>query len=283
MTEAGSAIADMHVVLDFRGKRQATVVATEVAMALRARLTGLAISFEPVIPIYPMAAPIPTEFLMRLREDARRESSAAIAAFSEGAKAAGLAFGTGSLETIAGDGFAEIIDIARLSDLVVVGQVDPDDPAPLRASLIEALLFDAAVPTLLVPYAGAAEFKTANALIAWDGSAQAARAIRAAMPLLALCQRVTVAMVSEPDKWARGVPGADVGEYLGHHGISVEVKHLDDSLHDVAATLLNAISDEGADWMVMGAYAHNRVRQLLLGGATRTVLRAATVPVLMAH
>ena len=283
MTDAGSAIADMHVVLDLKGKRPAVAVAIEVATALQARLTGLAISLEPVIPMYPMAAPIPTEFLTRLRQDAKRESDAALAAFATAAKGAGLAFGTASVEAIAGAGFAETIDIARLSDLVVVAQVDPDEPAPLRRPLIESLLFDAATPTLLVPYAGVPEFRNERALIAWDGSAQAARAIRAAMPLLARCRRVTVVMVTEPEKWARGVPGADVAEYLGHHGISVEVKRVEDSLRDIGATLLNAVSDEGADWMVMGAYAHNRVRQLFLGGVTRAVLGTATVPVLMSH
>jgi nucleotide-binding universal stress UspA family protein len=61
------------------------------------------------------------------------------------------------------------------------------------------------------------------------------------------------------------------------------VKRLDNAVDDVATTLLNALSDEEADWMVMGAYGHRRVRQVLLGGVTRTMLGAATVPVLMAH
>src|SRR4051812_4570470 len=278
-----SAIADMHVIADLHGKRHATTFAVTVARRLGAHVTGLALSFEPLIPVYPMAAPIPTDYIVQARETAVADAQAAARAFDDVARGAGLQFETRALASITGEGFAEVVEACRLSDLVVVGQADPDNSEPLRGSLVEALLFDAAAATVLVPYASQSTFQAKRALIAWDGSAQAARALRAAIPLLVQTEEVIVAMVTEEAKWTDGVPGADIAGHLARHGLDVEVKRLDNPMHDVAATLLNAVDEEDADWMVMGAYGHTRVRQMLLGGVTRTLLSSATVPVLMAH
>jgi nucleotide-binding universal stress UspA family protein len=276
-------IADMHVIVDLRGKRNATVLAADVAQRVGAHLTGLTLAFEPLIPAYPMAAPIPTDYIVAARDTALNGSQAAAAAFEAIARPRGLVFKTRAIESIAGEGFAEVVEACRLSDLVVVSQSNPDDPEPLRGQLVEALLFDAAAPTLLVPYVGVDTLKTDKAIVAWDGSAQASRALRAALPLLAGTRQVIVAMVTEADKWAGGVPGADVASHLARHGLSVDVKRLDNPMRDVAATLLGFVADENADWIVMGAYGHSRVRQLFLGGVTRALLGSATVPVLMAH
>jgi nucleotide-binding universal stress UspA family protein len=278
-----SALTDLHVVVDLAGERNAAILAAALARQVDAHLTGLAIGFEPLIPVYPAAAPIPTDVLVAAREAAVAEAGAAKAAFETIAKRAAINFATHDFRTIAGEGFAELVETCRLSDLVVVGQNDPDRPEAMRGELIEAVLFDAAAPTLLVPYAGTAELITERALVAWDGSAQASRAVRAALPLLKMARQVTVAIVEEAEKWARGVPGADVAEHLSRHGLRVEVKRLDNPLRDVAATLLNAIAEEDASWMVAGAYSHSRMREFFLGGVTRTLLTAATVPVFMVH
>src|SRR4051812_5683299 len=158
MNKPTTAIADMHVIADLHGKRHATTFAVTVARRLGAHLSGLALSFEPLIPVYPMAAPIPTDYIVQSRETALADAEAAARAFEGVAKGAGLQFETRTLVSIAGEGFEDVVEACRLSDLVVVGQTDPDNPEPLRAQLGEALLFDAAAATVLVPYAGESTF-----------------------------------------------------------------------------------------------------------------------------
>jgi nucleotide-binding universal stress UspA family protein len=283
MTKPTSAIADMHVVVDLAGERPAATVAAALARRLDAHLTGIVPAFEPLIPIYPTTAMVATDIIAVARESALKEAKSAAAAFEAIAKRVGIGFERRIFETIAGEGFAEMVETCRLSDLVVVGQDNPDQPESFRPALIEALLFDAAAPTLVVPYTGVDELKFERVIVAWDGGVQAARALRAALPLISGAKAITVVIVAEESKWAAGVPGADIADHLARHGLRVEVQRLDNPLHDVSAMLLNTAAEMDADWMVMGAYGHSRVRQMLLGGVTRGILRTATVPVLLAH
>jgi nucleotide-binding universal stress UspA family protein len=279
----GTALADLHVVLDLGGERQSALLAAALARQFDAHLSGLALSFEPLIPVYPMAAPIPTEAIVAARNAARDEARAATSAFDAIAKRAGITFGSRVFTSIAGEGFVEMVEATRLSDLVIVAQTDPDRPEPMRREMIEAILFESGAPMLLVPYTGTSEFKTRRALLAWDGSVQAARAVRSAMPLLRTVDTIVVVIVEEAAKWSGGVPGADIADHLARHGLDVDVKRLDNPTGDIGATILNAVTEEEADWLVMGAYGHSRVREFLVGGVTRAILPSATVPVLMAH
>ncbi len=283
MKKTTSSIADMHVVVDLAGERRAVAIAADLAGRLDAHLSGVALAVEPLIPAYTMAAPVPTDFIVEARERALADARTAAAAFEATATAAGVPFASRTVESIAGEGFMSTVHDLRLSDLVVIGQDDPDRSEPLRSALIEAILFEAVAPTLIIPYTGVVEFKTGRAIIAWDGSAQATRAVRAALPLLQFADEVMVVIVAEARKWEGGAPGADIGAHLARHGLSVEVKRVDDTINDVGSTLLNFAADETADWMVMGAYGHSRMRELLLGGATRGILDTMTLPILMAH
>jgi len=283
MKKSSHAIQDMHVLADIAGERRSATIAADLAARMDAHLTGLVLSVEPLVPLYPMAAPVPTDFIVAAREAAVADAKAAATAFEKIAGGAGATFETVTLMSIAGEGFAEAVRSLRLSDLAVVGQEDPDHPEPMRKAVIEAMLFDAAVPTLVIPYTGVERFAAARAVVAWDGSAPAATAVRVALPLLARSERVLVVTVEEPSKWTDDVPGADIATHLARHGVDVEVKRITDTAAGVAPMLLNVCADEAADWMVMGAYGHARWREFLLGGATRGVLESMTVPVLMAH
>jgi len=283
MNKSASAISDMHVVVDIAGERRPAAIAADLANRFGAHLTGLALAFEPLIPAYTMSAPIPTDFIVAARENAIADARAAGAAFEKIAEGAGVPFETLMLESVAGEGFMGAVRDLRTTDLVVVGQDNPDRPEPMRGALIEAILFEAAAPTLIVPYTGVTAFKPGRAIVAWDGSAPAARAVRAALPLLALADEVLVVMVEETGKWREGAPGADIGTHLARHGLNVEVKRVDNAVGSVSASLLNFAADETGDWMVMGAYGHSRMRELFLGGATRGILASMTVPILMAH
>ncbi|HEX2529892.1 MAG TPA: universal stress protein [Burkholderiaceae bacterium] len=174
---------------------------------------------------------------------------------------------------------------ARYSDLVVIGQTNPDEPSPAVASdFPEYVIMNAGRPVLIVPYAGKFDTVGNRVLVAWDASMEATRAVTAAIPLLKHANNVTV-MVFNPSAQL-GVhgeqPGADIALFLARHGIKVEVSNQRTDV-DVGNALLSLAMDLSSDMIVMGGYGHSRFREILLGGVTRTVLASMTVPVLMAH
>lgn len=282
MAKGGSGLKDITVIVDNGGERRAAKVAAELARVAEAHLTGIALAVDPLVPVYTVAAPIPTDFIVAAHDQGVAEARAALAAFDAIGSAAGVTTESRLAESISGD-FSSVIRNAILTDLVVVGQDDPDNQEPLRDALIEALLFQAGLPTLLVPYSGTREFRAEMALIAWNGSAQAARAVRAAMPLLAMAKSVLVAIVDEGAPPTDEAQGADIGAYLARHGLDVTVRTVANAHEGAGQALLTLASEEEATWLVMGAYGHSRIRQFLLGGVTRYVLGRATIPVLMAH
>lgn len=270
------AIKDILTITDSAGDRPATAVATELARRLDAHLTGLTLLHTPVIPVGGMAS---SGLSASVYEAWHREAQEADAAFQESARRAGIRFDNAIVDAPSDGYFAQVVRRGRLADLAVIGQDNPDSPEPLRAAMIETLLFEGGTPTLVVPYTGVKAFTPRRALVGWDGSATAARAVRGALPLLAECDDVTVLMVGD----RRTEEASDVAAYLDRHGLKVEVKHVAAGSIPVADALLNVVSDEGYDWVVMGAYGHSRVREYLFGGATRDILGEMTVPVLMAH
>jgi nucleotide-binding universal stress UspA family protein len=174
---------------------------------------------------------------------------------------------------------------ARYSDLVVIGQNDIDEPSTTTLpDFPEFVVMNSGRPVLIVPYVGSYETVSKRALIAWDASTSATRAVTGALPLLKRAENVDV-VVFNPD--ARGdahgeQPGADIGLYLARHGVKINVVRQKTDI-DVGNALLSIASDLGSDMIVMGGYGHSRFREILLGGVTRTVLESMTVPVLMSH
>jgi nucleotide-binding universal stress UspA family protein len=173
---------------------------------------------------------------------------------------------------------------ARYADLVVAGQPEAEDEGDLRG-LADELVFSAGRPVLFVPYAGRFPALGKRVLVAWDTGREAARAVTDALPLLQRAEAVEVCAF-DPERGRRGhgeLPGADIGLYLARHGVKVTVARQSGARYDVGSQILSRAADVGADLVVMGAYGHARVRELVLGGVTRTMLEAMTVPVLMSH
>ncbi len=283
MKSAVNTINDMHVIADLGGDRRPTGVAVELARQLDAHLTGLALAFEPIVPIYTMTTPLPTDLIVAAHDQAVGDAKEAAAAFEKAASAAGIRYAGRTTESVGGEGLDGVTRSLALSDLVVIGQQNPDAPEPMRELLIESVLFQAGAPTLIVPYAGTKEFKAGRAVVAWDGGAAAAHSVRAALPLLQLAKEVVVVIVKEADKRSTHLAGADIATHLARHDLHVEVREVTNSTGDVGQTILSFAADEAADWLVMGAYGHSRLREFFLGGATRGILSSMTVPVLMAH
>jgi nucleotide-binding universal stress UspA family protein len=174
----------------------------------------------------------------------------------------------------------------RYADLIIVGQLDAyDSQAELLRARPEEVTMLAGRPVLVVPYAGHFDRIGRRALIGWDASREAARAVKDAMPLLAGAESVTVLTIdAEQSPTGHGeIPGADIALYLARHGVKAQVEPAASAGIGLGNTLLSRAADLEADLLVMGAYGHSRVRELLLGGTTRTVLMSMTLPVLMAH
>jgi nucleotide-binding universal stress UspA family protein len=173
---------------------------------------------------------------------------------------------------------------ARYADLAILGQTDPDAPSP-AAPAPEAVLLGSGRPILVVPYIGASDTIGRRVLVAWNASREAARALNDAVPLLADAEKVTVLSVNP----ARGIsgegdlPAADIALHLARHGIKAEASYVVPEDIGVGETLLSRAADLGSDLIVMGGYGHSRLRELALGGATRTLLGHMTVPVLLSH
>lgn len=164
----------------------------------------------------------------------------------------------------------------RLADLVIVGRPDAAEEAPMAAT-IDAALFDTGRPVLVAPPAAPSAIGTRVA-IAWNGSAQSARAVAAALPFLGKARQVTVMVGGEEG----AAPSSGLVGYLEKHGVRANVEAFS-AAHSMGKTLLEQASRLEADLLVMGAYGHSRLREMILGGATREVLGVATVPVLMGH
>lgn len=174
---------------------------------------------------------------------------------------------------------ADVVAAAgRLTDLIVIGRPSGEAEAPLAATL-DAALFDTGRP-VLVASPTAARVVAGRVALAWNGSAQAARVVAAALPILEVADHVTVLTVGTIDSVATA---QDLIAYLGRHDVSASHESIPPGGASTGATLLAHAEQSRADLLVMGAYGHSRLREMILGGATRDVLSAAGIPVLMAH
>ncbi|HEX2116599.1 MAG TPA: universal stress protein [Alphaproteobacteria bacterium] len=154
--------------------------------------------------------------------------------------------------------------------------------AAVLKDVAERLLLRTQRPVLLAPERFAGDL-SGTAMIAWDESLQCWHAVSAAIPFLQRAQAVEVVSVGR-DAASRQASQADVLAYLRCHGVSATARVVAPDSRSVGETLLATAMEAGAAMLVMGAYAHSRVREMLLGGATRHVLKnAAATPVLMAH
>ena len=277
---------DLLVVVDLAPNGAERIdVAVRLARDFGAHLTGLYVSSEPslrpsVLETLPAGM---LEIQMRVE---RERADKARALFNERVERVALGIGTEWRE-VEGD-VAEMASLhARYADLAVIGQTGPDDAvAPGTArDLPQRLILGGGRPVLVVPYAGSFRTVGQRVLVAWNASREATRAVNDALPFLRTAGHVTVLSVN-PRVGPGGhgeVPGADIALHLARHGVRAEVASVNTDDVRVDDMLLSRAADAGADLIVMGGYGHSRLGELMLGGATRHLLRQITVPVLMSH
>jgi nucleotide-binding universal stress UspA family protein len=257
--------------------------AVDLAAAHEAHLTGVYIIADPS-PAAFVSGDMPEDLLDDLQRGARERAEAALARFTEVASRNQIAFATRIDRVL----YTELTDAlatnARYADLAIVGQADTDDPAgPLY--LPEEVTLASGRPSLVIPYIGPAATLGQRVTVAWNAGREAARAVNDALPILVRAQAVDVVTVNPSEApFGHGAePGADLALHLARHGVKVEVERIETREIDVANAILSHLADRGSDLLVMGAYGHSRLRELVLGGVTRTILHDMTVPVLIAH
>ncbi len=231
-----------------------------------------------------MSSAVVGEIVEAAAKETKARADKAGAAFAAACKAHGYtigeAGGSGTAAWSEVEGLTDVViaEHGRLADLVVLGHPGGDEPD--RTSIaVEGALFDSGTPVLLAGPKAAAE-PSSSVVIAWDGSARAAAAVRGALPFLKRAKSVLILSIGNVDEI---VPSpADLVDYLALHDIHATTSTMK---ADGAAgeRIVEGAAAEGATLLVMGAYGHSRLREMVLGGATRSVLDKAGLPVLMAH
>ncbi len=255
-------------------------VAADLAQRFGAHLIGVHVRRPFETPFFfdggfPMA-----DFFKSHEASVKADEAAASAAFVKAAK--GRRLGT---EWRTADGYvdSELAVQARYADLIVVGQAELD-PTATPSDLPEYVALATGRPVLVVPHIGAKP-PGQVVMLCWNASREAARAAAEALPLLKTAEKVIVLSINpKASPTGHGAePGADAATWLSRHGVKVTVQRDVAPDVDVGGVILSRAADHGADLIVMGVYGHSRVREMLLGGVSRTLLGSMTVPVFMAH
>lgn len=172
----------------------------------------------------------------------------------------------------------EVARRGRLFDLIVLARRIVDDDNAISPTL-ETALMESGRPIMIAPPIQP-ERMGRKAAIGWNGSAAAARAVTAALPMLGRAEDIAVYTVMESEV---GADPQDLVRYLARHGLKARAVRLERSSEEPGARLLEAAGENDADLFIAGGYGHSRLREFILGGATNTMLRSAGMPVLMAH
>jgi nucleotide-binding universal stress UspA family protein len=266
--------------------------ADEPAMALGEALAKqsnahLAAAFLTPLPDEPLAyeptvvAGVWAELLGRARADAEAERKRV----EERLKRAGQPYELRTAEALSRDLGRVAAVHARYADVAVMAQPPEGIGGELREEIIEGILFHSGRPALIAPSGWQGAMIGKRVLIAWDASREATRALSEADDILEFAEAVTVVTIdAKPKMFGHGdQPGANIAGHLKRRGLPADVKNIDSGGRSASTAILEEAKALNADLVVMGGYAHSRLRELVFGGATRELLRHATVPVLMAH
>jgi len=261
-----------------------TQTAIRLARQLDCHLVGLAPTGLLDLPAVPGSAAAISEFAATAWDALRDQAERVADRFRHDCRTAGLT----SYEAIIdeADRARSLIRHAHCNDLTLLTQADPDAPRYRAASeLVETVVLHNARPTLILPHSGRFEQLGTRALVAWDDSREAARAVADALPLLRAATDVRLATWPEADNGERHSLQSRLDAahgWLARHGIDAQAQ-IEPASSSIASALLARATEWRSDLIVMGAYGHARWAERLLGGATRGLLRSMTVPVLMSH
>jgi nucleotide-binding universal stress UspA family protein len=269
----------LHIPL-FRPAKPLIDCAVSLAGQFGAHLDGVAFDYQP---LGIMASPGgDVAVLTAPSEVSLAQAKAAIDQFEEAARRAGISYSSEILDSTLGPAGGILAQTARLYDLTIVGQ--PDSSAPTCDDMLpEAVLFGSGRPILLVPYIHRGPLKIDNAMICWDGSRTAARAVHDSLPFLRMADKIEVVTVDEAKTMQDAVSAAALTAHLDRHNLQARIERLTSAEISVHNAILSYAADRNIDFIVMGGYGHSQLREFILGGVTRGIFESLTVPALMAH
>lgn len=266
--------------------------ADEPALALAeslARQTNahLAAAFLTPLPDEPLAyeptvvAGVWAELLSRARKEAEVERQRVEARTQQFERACELR----SAEALSRDLGRVAAVHARYADVTIMTRPGEGAAGELREEIVEGVLFHSGRPALIAPPGWKPGPIGKRVVVAWDASREATRALSEARALLLDSTEITVVTVdAKPKMFGHGdQPGANIAAHLSRRGLKAEVRNVDSMGRSASLAILEEANALQADLVVMGGYAHSRLRELVFGGATRELLRSANVPLLMAH
>jgi nucleotide-binding universal stress UspA family protein len=215
------------------------------------------------------------------RERALARANAALAVFKTEARNAGISYGLKALTDLPVEAGATVGASARLYDLTIVLQPEPDRDT-FDNTMPQEILFQSGGPVLFIPYTHRGPFEPRRIGIAWDGSRFAARAVRDAVSFLTRAHAITIICINEAQE-AANASAATLAAHLARHGLTAQIERSSADRADIQPTILSIAADTGLDLIVMGGYGHSRLQERILGGVTRDMLQSMTVPTLMSH
>jgi nucleotide-binding universal stress UspA family protein len=227
------------------------------------------------------AAAIATVFELE-QEKAAGRARKALSVFETEARYAGISYECRPITDISADVASAIGAAARLYDLAVVLQPDPEQQT-FDNTISKEILMQAGGPVLFVPHIHRGVFRAKRIGICWDGSRLAARALKDAKPLLARADSLCAISINGAESAPADASPERLARHLARLGLPVKLIDLPASRSDIQPSILSVAADESLDMLVMGAYGHSRLQEGILGGVTREMLQTMTIPTLMSH
>jgi nucleotide-binding universal stress UspA family protein len=263
------------------GHEFAATYAISLAECFGAHLVGISFVYEPVIPADVLGAA--SGSLIDLQREENSNTAKTVAnRFEAAAKAASLSVEARLIDASAAGAPDLFGRIVRRFDLAIIGQARPEQGAT-EELLIEGALFGSGRPVVIVPVGQTRRLTLERVVVCWDGSRPAARAIADAMPFLTRAKAVDVLVVTGERDRSGEITGKNMRAHLARHGIETAIRHIKAAGSDVQNAIQSYAMDVGADFMVMGGYHHSRLREFILGGVTRGILKSMAVPVFMSR
>ena len=264
------------------GDQAALQVALGLAEAHDGHLVVL-ITVQLPVPISSEFGALPMEVYAQMYQDERERGRAAADVVRDRLRNAHCTFDVRTMEVLSPLATRGAGMHARHADLTVLA-APPPALAGLARDYFPELLMDSGRPVLVVP-AHAKPFAGRKAVVAWQPTAQAARAVHDALDLLAMAASVDVLLVdpSAGPSSRQDEPGAEIAAHLARHGLPVQVVVVSADGDSVAKRIVRHAVETDAGWLVAGGYSHSRLREFVLGGTTRTLLFESPVPVLFSH
>jgi nucleotide-binding universal stress UspA family protein len=266
-----------------RSARPAVDGSISLAASCGAHLDAVATGFERVnnVPFVAEGGAAVASIIELECERAMERAQSALAVFEVEAKAAEISYDTRAVADTYADVVSTVAATARLYDMTLVSQGEPDQGG-FDNQLPQDLLLQTGGPLLMFPYTFRGAFKPARIGICWDGSRLAARALHDAMPLLAGADTLTTITLNVSEVPAEASP-TQLAKHMARNGLPMRTISLKADRGDVHSSILSVAADERLDLLVMGGYGHGRMQETVFGGVTREMFRSMTVPVLMSH